>query len=136
VDCIGLICGAWTEIGFQFKDFTAYSMRPSSYVLIEKCELYADRIKPSEIEPGDLGLFWLDSQKRYPQHICVFSDYAGGLGMIHSHSGAGRPGVARGRGRVSKAKDLGSVVEHAYMNPWKNRLVTALRLKGAQPWQP
>jgi len=63
----------------------------------------------SEKCPGDIGLFLIDGN---PQHLAIFSDFEGGLGMIHCY--------AQARG----------VVEHRLDEQWESKLVKVYR------WQP
>lgn len=136
VDCMGLICCAGREIKYPFEDILAYSRSASGFSLVERCAEYLDEIDVGAQEPGDIGLFWTDRSSKLPQHACIFTDYAGKLGMIHAWEQAGRPSTPRRRRGIGVSTNLGSVVEHIYTDFWRRRLCRVFTLRGAEPWHP
>lgn len=116
-DCLGLIVGVAEEADLRDAngkllaayDETSYSKAPNGEYLTGKLEELLASVPLSEKRPGDIGLFLIDGN---PQHLAIFTDFEGGLGMIHCY--------AQARG----------VVEHRLDEQWKSKLIKVYR------WQP
>lgn len=116
-DCLGLIIGVVDELQLEDDsgrllssyDEINYSKMPDGARLLAKLELLLDEVPKEQAQPGDLGLFVISNN---PQHLAIFSDYEGTLGMIHCFADARR------------------VVEHRLDEIWKSRLIKVYR------WQP
>ena len=85
-----------------------YSMLPDGHKLKKHVEAQGQRIKITDIRPGDVLLMRF---RKDPQHLAFVTDYADGLGIIHSYSSIGR------------------VVEHRLDEKWRRRIVAAYRVK-------
>ena len=84
-DCLGLITGVGRELGL-FTDYRppAYTPNPDGIMLRRECEAVLVPVY-GRVLPGMIGVFWY-SQRRFPQHLALFTDYRG-LGMIHAMAG-------------------------------------------------
>ncbi len=113
-DCLGLIVGVVDELGIKdgngvrlaAYDEVTYSKEPDGAYLAQKLTGLLKEVPVAEARAGDLGLFKV---RENPQHLAIFSDYNGALGMIHCYAQARR------------------VVEHRLDDDWKSRLVKVFR---------
>lgn len=81
LDCVGVAICALREVGVDVVEPDAYSMDPDSTVLIDSIKAVADPISPTEIEPGDMLVFWW-SHPSMPKHVAI---YTGRGMMVHSY---------------------------------------------------
>ncbi len=113
-DCLGLIVGVVDELGLKDRngvrlaayDEVTYSKEPDGVYLAQKLTGLLKEVPVAEACAGDLGLFKV---RENPQHLAIFSDYNGALGMIHCYAQARR------------------VVEHRLDDDWKSRLIKVYR---------
>lgn len=113
-DCLGLIVGVVDELGLKDRngvrlaayDEVTYSKEPDGAYLARKLTGLLEEVPVAEARAGDLGLFKV---RENPQHLAIFTDYEGTLGMIHCYAQARR------------------VVEHRLDADWKSRLVKVYR---------
>ena len=107
IDCIGLLAGVAHELNIFKHDNTAYSRHPDGKSLMLELEKYLDEIPKSEMQMGDILVFYISTRTKYPTHIGFKTDY----GMIHTYQGSGK------------------VVEHAFDDKWKKRLWACFKFK-------
>ena len=114
-DCIGLVAGVARAMGMPEAEawladarFRGYGRTPKVADLFAACSIYLDRIAPSQLGLGDIGLFAI---AREPMHFGIISGLAP-IYLIHGYTGAGR------------------VVENALAGKWTRRLVGAYRYRG------
>jgi cell wall-associated NlpC family hydrolase len=107
LDCVGLLVRVAEDLGFQARDFTAYSLRPSSRLLMRLIADSCDRVDSAE--PGDILVFSMIGPG-WPQHAGIKTD----KGMIHAM-----------RGGPDK------VVEHVLDDMWTRKLDSVWRYR----WQ-
>lgn len=81
LDCVGVPICAMREIGIEVDEPDHYSMDPDSSVLIGCIREVADEIPASDIEPGDMLVFWW-SKPDMPKHVAI---YVGRGMMVHSY---------------------------------------------------
>lgn len=113
-DCLGLIVGVVDELELKDKngvrlaayDEVTYSKEPDGAYLAQKLTGLLKEVPVAKARAGDLGLFKV---RENPQHLAIFSDYNGALGMIHCYAQARR------------------VVEHRLDDDWKSRLIKVYR---------
>jgi len=113
-DCLGLIVGVVDELGLKDRngvrlaayDEVTYSKEPDGAYLAQKLTGLLKEVPVAEACAGDFGLFKV---RENPQHLAIFSDYEGALGMIHCYAQARR------------------VVEHRLDDDWKSRLIKVYR---------
>ncbi|MFM9889621.1 MAG: C40 family peptidase [Rickettsiales bacterium] len=113
-DCLGLVVGVVDELGLKDSagtllasyDEVTYSREPDGAYLMQKLVGLLEEIPIAEKRAGDLGLF---NVRDNPQHVAIFTDYEGTLGMIHCYAQARR------------------VVEHRLDDDWASRLVKVFR---------
>ena len=116
-DCLGLAVGIADELGLEHSggarlsifDEPNYSHQPDSSYFITKLQEVLVEVPKEDMAPGDLGLFAIQGN---PQHVAIFSQFLGELGMIHSFAPARK------------------VVEHRVDKEWHSKLVKVFR------WQP
>ena len=113
-DCLGLVVGVVDELGLKDStgtllasyDEVTYSREPDGAYLMQKLVGLLEEIPITEKRAGDLGLF---NVRDNPQHVAIFTDYEGTIGMIHCYAQARR------------------VVEHRLDDDWASRLVKVFR---------
>jgi NlpC/P60 family putative phage cell wall peptidase len=113
-DCLGLIVGVVDELSLKDKygqplagyDEITYSKEPDGEYLAQKLTSLLDEVPLDDACAGDLALFKV---RENPQHLAIFTDYEGTLGMIHCYAQARR------------------VVEHRLDEDWKSRLIKVFR---------
>ena len=96
VDCAGLVIGVARELGLVAPDFdiTGYSRAPDGETLIVLCDKFMKRLRPSELQPGDVLVYSFQPRKG-PQHMGILGDYLhGGFSLIQAL------GTTDGKGRV------------------------------------
>lgn len=118
-DCIGFILGVAGELGIISKqedrkllnqfDEMGYSRVPDGLKLKHALQQHLHEIPVSDIRPGDVLLFYFDTN---PQHVAIATDYSKGLGIIHCYLQARK------------------VVEHRLDSVWRERMVSAFRFEG------
>lgn len=116
LDCMGLVVVICQELGYQVKDVFDYDRVPSNLIFKNSVEAHMDRIKLSEIEPGDCLTFHFTKE---PQHIAIVTEVKPYLKIIHSYS------------------TIGKVVEHIVdfddiKNYWRRRFSDAYRFKNLE----
>jgi hypothetical protein len=116
VDCGGLVAGIGRELGLINYCPNAYTPNPDGVTLRKECERWLLPVY-GRVMPGMVGLFWY-SQRRFPQHLAVFTDYRG-LGMIHAISRRG-----------AFERHTGAVREHRPGSFWGIRFVRAFDYPG------
>jgi cell wall-associated NlpC family hydrolase len=104
VDCAGLIIKVAHNLQLTTHDEANYARRPNGYAMMRSLEMHASSVKRDPL-PGDILLF---SFQGFPQHLGIRSN----TGMIHSFATARK------------------VVEHAYDDLWKSRLVAVYEYPG------
>lgn len=113
IDCAGLIAIAAIEIvGKEYveqHDITNYARVPNQYDLVDKLELFCDRIDVTELKKGDIVAI---SDGPYPCHLGFISERYNSLYMIHSSA------------RVRK------VVEEPFSEFWRLKLSRCYRPRG------
>ena len=107
LDCIGLLVQVAQDLKLEAHDFSAYSLRPSSRLLMRLIGKSCDRVE--EAEPGDIMVFAMIGPG-WPQHAAIRTD----RGMIHAMRG--------GPDRV---------IEHGFDDVWKKKLDSVWRFR----WQ-
>ena len=113
-DCLGLVVGVVDELGLKDStgtllasyDEVTYSREPDGAYLMQKLVGLLEEIPIAEKRAGDLGLF---NVRDNPQHVAIFTNYEGSIGMIHCYAQARR------------------VVEHRLDDDWATRLVKVFR---------
>lgn len=113
IDCVGLgVCTAW-DLGIKPRtwNITGYRRLPDGHSLMRHLrEHMAAEVPLEALQPGDLPVLAYD---RFPHHVGIVGDYAGGgLSLIHAAAVAGR------------------VVEQRLVLDAQLRFVTAFRFVG------
>ena len=104
VDCAGLIIKVAHNLNLSTHDEANYGRNPNGYAMMRSLEGHAVKVKRQPMA-GDILLF---SFQGFPRHLGIRSD----TGMIHSFATARK------------------VVEHAYDDLWKSRLVAVYEYPG------
>lgn len=108
VDCIGLIYGVAEQLGIAPdhipENYKGYKSIPDSGKLQAGLNQYMDKIRMSEIQPGDVLLMTLTGQ---PQHLAIYT----GSTIIHAYS-------------IVK-----QVTEHSMGPKWTRRICGAYRYR-------
>lgn len=92
VDCVGLgVCVSW-DLGIRPRtwNITGYRRLPDGHSLMRHLvDQMADEVGQDQMQAGDLVVVAYD---RFPHHVGVLVDYAGGqaLGIVHASAKAGR----------------------------------------------
>ena len=113
-DCLGLAVGIADELELMHPtgellssfDEPNYPRQPNANFFISKLQEVLFEIPKEEAAPSDLGLFAIQGN---PQHVAIFSNFLGDLGIIHSFAPARR------------------VVEHRIDKEWQSKLVKVFR---------
>ena len=107
VDCIGLIYGVAKNLGIAPdglpQEFIGYTRIPDNGKLEQALDKYMDRIRMSEVQPGDVYL--MAYSRHAPQHVGITT----GKTLIHA--------FAR------------KCVEHTLSNSWRRRICGAYRFR-------
>jgi hypothetical protein len=115
VDCLGLLVGVARELDLRTTDNTLladfdradYTHLPDTQRLQCMLAELLTEIPAKNIAPGNIVLLTIDGR---PQHMGIFSDMAGELGLIHAYAPAR------------------AVVEHHFDDAWRERIVAAYRI--------
>lgn len=107
-DCIGLIWGVAESLGITPdhipEDYKGYKRTPEGGKLKAGLNQYMDKVRISQIEPGDVLLMSFTGE---PQHLAIYT----GPTIIHAYS-------------VVK-----KVTEHSMNDKWKRRICGAYRYR-------
>jgi cell wall-associated NlpC family hydrolase len=110
VDCVGVVIKVAHELGMSKWDITNYSPSPSNGLLLSEARKHMDEIAPTDARPGDWLVMKFHTE---PQHLMLLTEPDL---VLHAYAGAGR------------------CIEVNLIQPVKNRIVTALRYRGIEPW--
>jgi len=129
----GADCAFMVEVGRRLGIPIAWVCDATNYVgpngtLEGHLDEHLERALPGgRIVPGMIGLFWIPRNRhrqpgqqgygRGPQHLALFVDVAGELGMLHTHN---------------KMDGTGSVVRHRADARWLERMQCAYRVPGVE----
>lgn len=108
VDCIGLVYGVAESLGIAPdeipENYKGYKRTPDSGKLREGLNQYMDKVRLSQIQPGDVLLMTFTGE---PQHLAIYT----GSTIIHAYS------------IVKK------VTEHTLSAKWRRRICGAYRYR-------
>lgn len=133
VDCVGLHVNGCRGVGINIQDTKTYGRVPDGVMLAEWMDKNCDRVpmfgrivatgeivrNPNAIFPGNIGVFWMRKERKWPQHLGMFVRMAdGAMGMVHTYAAAGH------------------VSEHHLTQEWLDRLLMCYTIRGVEtPWQ-
>ena len=112
IDCIGVMVHPAKRLGIPHIDCTTYRARPDGITLIPHLERNLERIAVGEARPGDVLCFWW-VRPNLPHHLGLLTD----RGLLHAYAGVRK------------------VVEHELTDDWRERIHSAWRYRGVEPWQ-
>lgn len=83
IDCAGLVIVVAKAVRDSTFDKTDYPRQASDETMLKLCAQYLQRVRPNDMQPGDLAVFGFDNQR----HIAIVGDYVfGGLSLIHAYA--------------------------------------------------
>lgn len=114
VDCVGIVIGVASELGYEIEAPTRYTTAPSGDMLVEHCEKSLRRQERdieairqgnlASLKQGDICLFW-GFTRQMAQHFCFVGDLGSRKTMLHAWS------------------KHGQVVEHGMHAEWGRRVM-------------
>ena len=113
VDCVGFLLLAFKHINIDIIEIKGYSRHPDGVKLKKIMDEQPNLRRLKSNEPLEFGDILLLRIRREPQHVAMLvPSTTADFGMIHAYNGGDK-----------------KVIEHNYVDYWKNKVVAIYRLK-------